>query len=290
MHKITCFWIFICIQTLGFSASARGLIVLADSVNFQTIANMVYGNAPDHRNELDIYLPKKHGPKTPMVVFIHGGFWSKGGKHQLPKPLIDLLVGQKGYAMASINYRFVKVGSNKYPTQMDDVSQALQFISSKADSLGYKKKSFALIGASAGAHLALMYAYANDSQKMTKTVVDIVGPTDLSDSTIRGRQGIADATISYFLGNPDAKAEIAKTSSPLFNLNKKSGVPTVIFHGENDELVDVHQAKNLHEKLRQLGIKTELNLYPNETHEMKKSLADVFIKTAAWLEKVYPNR
>jgi len=265
MRKITCFWVFICIQTLGFSASARGLITLADSVNFQTITNLVYGNAPDHRNELDIYLPKKHGPKTPMVVFIHGGFWSKGGKHQLPKPLI-------------------------YPTQMDDVSQALQYISSKADSLGYKKKSFALIGASAGAHLALMYAYANDSQKMTKTVVDIVGPTDLSDSTIRGRQGIADATISYFLGNPDAKAEIAKTSSPIFNLSKKSGVPTVIFHGENDELVDVHQAKNLHEKLRQLGIKTELNLYPNETHEMKKSLADVFIKTAAWLEKVYPIR
>ena len=73
-------------------------------------------------------------------------------------------------------------------------------------------------------------------------------------------------------------------------MSKKSGVPTVIFHGENDELVDVHQAKNLHEKLRQLGIKTELNLYPNETHEMKKSLADVFIKTAAWLEKVYPIR
>ena len=96
MRKITCFWIFICIQTLGISASARGLIVLADSVNFQTISNLVYGNAPDHRNELDIYLPKKRGPKTPMVVFIHGGFWSKGGKHQLPKPLIDLLVGQKG--------------------------------------------------------------------------------------------------------------------------------------------------------------------------------------------------
>ena len=95
MRKITCFWVFICIQTLGFSASARGLITLADSVNFRTIANLVYGNAPDHRNELDIYLPKKHGPKTPMVVFIHGGFWSKGGKHQLPKPLIDLLVGQK---------------------------------------------------------------------------------------------------------------------------------------------------------------------------------------------------
>ena len=102
MRKTTFFWVFIFIQTLGFSASARGRIVLADSSKFQTISNLVYGNAPDHRNELDIYLPEKHGAKTPMVVFIHGGFWSKGGKHQLPKPLIDLLVGQKGYAMARI--------------------------------------------------------------------------------------------------------------------------------------------------------------------------------------------
>ena len=69
MRKTTFFWVFIFIQTLGFSASARGRIVLADSSKFQTISNLVYGNAPDHRNELDIYLPKKHGAKTPMVVF-----------------------------------------------------------------------------------------------------------------------------------------------------------------------------------------------------------------------------
>ena len=290
MNKKIRFWVFLGVSFFLIPAWAFAEIAKADSSNFQLISNLVYGNAPDHRNELDIYLPSKHTKKTPMVVCSHGGFWSQGGQHQLPRPLIDLLVGKMGYSMASINYRFVKKGANKYPTQMDDVSQALQFLSNKADSIGYKKKSFALIGASAGAHLALMYAYANDPKKMTKTVVDIVGPTDLSDSITRGRQGIADATISYFLGNPDAKAEIAKTSSPIFQLTKKTGVPTIIFHGEDDELVDVRQAKNLHAKLSQLGIKTELVLYPKETHEMKKSLPDVFVKTADWLKKVYPVR
>jgi acetyl esterase/lipase len=272
-----------------FFQSLNGQVPNQDPAKYEIISNLSYGPAADHRNELDVYLPNNHSKKTPMVVFIHGGFWAKGGKQQLPKPLIDLLVGEKGYAMASINYRFVKAGANKYPTQMDDVVLAMNYLSNKADSLGYKKRSFAIIGASAGAHLALMYAYANDPQKMTKTVVDIVGPTDLADSVVRGRGGIADATISYFLGNSDPKAEIAKTSSPLFQLTKKTGVPTIIFHGENDELVDVHQAKNLHQQLNQLGIKTEMHLYPNETHEMKKSLPDVFIKTAAWLEKNYPK-
>jgi acetyl esterase/lipase len=254
---------------------------------YLSLPNIAYGNAPDQRNLVDIYLPKNHSKKTKMVVFIHGGFWTKGSKNQLPQPLIDLLVGQKSYAMASINYRYVKKDGNKYPTQLEDVGKALQYLSEKADSLGYKKNSFALIGASAGAHLALMQGFSQDPKHWVKTIVDIVGPTDLADPVVRGRQGIADATISYFLGNPNADASIAKEASPIQFISKKNKIPTIIFHGENDELVDVNQAKNLHQKLLDNGIKTEIVLYPNETHEMKKSLPDVFIKTAGWLEKVY---
>jgi acetyl esterase/lipase len=254
---------------------------------YLSLPNIAYGNAPDQRNLVDIYLPKNHSKKTKMIVFIHGGFWTKGSKNQLPQPLIDLLVGQKSYAMASINYRYVKKDGNKYPTQLEDVGKALQYLSEKADSLGYKKNSFALIGASAGAHLALMQGFSQDPKHWVKTIVDIVGPTDLADPVVRGRQGIADATISYFLGNPNADASIAKEASPIQFISKKNKIPTIIFHGENDELVDVNQAKNLHQKLLDNGIKTEIVLYPNETHEMKKSLPDVFIKTAGWLEKVY---
>jgi acetyl esterase/lipase len=255
--------------------------------SYLSLPNIAYGTAPDQRNLVDIYLPKNHSQKTKMVVFIHGGFWTKGSKSQLPQPLIELLVGQKSYAMASINYRYVKKDGNKYPTQQEDVSKALQYLSKKADSLGYKKNSFALIGASAGAHLALMQGFSQDPKHWIKTIVDIVGPTDLADPVVRGRQGIADATISYFLGNPNADAVIAKEASPIQYITKKNKIPTIIFHGENDELVDVHQAKNLHQKLLENGIKTEIVLYPNETHEMKKSLPDVFLKTAGWLEKVY---
>jgi len=255
--------------------------------NYISLLNISYGPAPDQRNLVDIYLPKNHSKKTKMVVFIHGGFWTKGSKSQLPQPLIDLLVGQKSYAMASMNYRYVKKDGNKYLTQQEDVGKALQFLSDKADSLGYKKNSFALIGASAGAHLALMQGFSQDPKHWIKTIVDIVGPTDLADPVVRGRQGIADATISYFLGNPNAEATIAKEASPIQFISKKNKIPTIIFHGEHDELVDVHQAKNLYQKLLDHGIKTEIVLYPNETHEMKKSLPDVFLKTAGWLEKVY---
>lgn len=249
--------------------------------------NLKYGDANENANLLDIYLPKNHNASTKLIIFIHGGFWSKGGKNQLPKPLINMLVKQKGYGMVSINYRLVKDDGNRFPAQIEDVTKAIAFLSKKGDSLAYNQNEFALLGASAGAHLALLYAYAFDTKKQIKTVIDIVGPTDLSDSLVRSNNELANITITRFLGESDPKAKIAHDASPIFHLSKESGVPTIIFHGENDEVVNVNQAKTLYQKLSSLGIQTQLELYPNETHEMKKSLMSVFAKMSVWLEKVY---
>lgn len=262
---------------------------VADSL-YDSYLNLSYGNAQENANLLDIYLPKNHNASTKLIIFIHGGFWSKGGKNQLPKPLINMLVTQKGYGMVSINYRLVKDNSNRFPAQIEDVRKAIEFLSKKGDSLAYNQNEFALLGASAGAHLALLYAYAFDTKKQIKTVIDIVGPTDLSDSLVRSNNELANVTITRFLGEANPKAKIAYDASPIFHLNKESGVPTIIFHGENDEVVNVNQAKTLYQKLTSLGIQAQIELYPNETHEMKKSLMSVFSKINLWLEKVYPSK
>ncbi|WP_435355710.1 alpha/beta hydrolase fold domain-containing protein [Emticicia sp. SJ17W-69] len=262
---------------------------LPDSL-YDSYLNLSYGNASENANLLDIYLPKNHSSSTKLIIFIHGGFWSKGGKNQLPKPLINMLVTQKGYGMVSINYRLVKENDNRFPAQIEDVSKAIEFLSKKGDSLAYNQNEFALLGASAGAHLALLYAYAFDTKKQIKTVIDIVGPTDLSDSLVRNNNELANITITKFLGESNPKAKIAHDASPIFQLSKESGVPTIIFHGENDEVVHVNQAKALYQKLTSLGIQTQIELYPNETHEMKKSLMSVFSTMSQWLEKVYPAK
>ncbi len=261
----------------------------ADSL-YNSYLNLQYGDASDNANLLDIFLPKNHNVSTKLIIFIHGGFWSKGGKNQLPKPLINLLVSQKGYGLVSINYHLVKEDGNRFPAQIQDVAKAIAFLSDKGDSLGYNKNEFTLLGASAGAHLALLYAYAFDSKKQIKTVIDIVGPTDLSDPEVRENNELANVTITKFLGEADPKAQIAHDASPIFHLSEQSGVPTIIFHGEKDEVVNVKQSKTLYNKLTTLGIKSQLELYPNETHEMKNSLMSVFSKIVVWLENVYPAK
>jgi dipeptidyl aminopeptidase/acylaminoacyl peptidase len=147
------------------------------------------------------------------------------------------------------------------------------------------------MGGSAGAHLAMLYAYKHDAKKQVKTVVNLWGPTDLTDKSIRPDGSDADNTVIRLLGTPDHKAQICVDASPLVHLTKETSVPTISFHGVEDPLVNVSQAENLHKKLQSLGTLSQLELYPKEKHGMSASAAvDVFSKMVAWLEKQYPAK
>lgn len=256
---------------------------------YTEILDVQYADAPGNDNLLDAYLPDNRNSNTKVIVYIHGGSWVQGDKKEFPKALIDELVGKRKYALASLNYRLVKDGKNTFPAPVEDVKKALAFIAANAAEYKYDGNSFALIGASAGAHLAMLYAYGYDSLKQVKTVVDIFGPTDLSDETVRQPGSESNAIIVNFLGTPDTAAKIVKEASPYFRLTGATGVPTIIFHGTADELVQVNQSEKLYKKLQDLGIPSQIKLYPGEKHELRPPVAaDVFAGMIAWLEQYYP--
>lgn len=259
--------------------------------SYQSLLDVSYGDAEGKQNLLDAFYPDNHNSNTKLIVYIHGGSWSRGDKREFPKQLIEELVGNRGYMVVSINYRLVKDGQNLFPAQIEDVKKALEFLSSKAKRYGFNGNEFALMGGSAGAHLAMLYAYKHDTKKQVKTVVNLWGPTDLTDKSIRPDGSDADNTVIRLLGTPDHKAQICVDASPLVHLTKETSVPTISFHGVEDPLVNVSQAENLHKKLQSLGTLSQLELYPKEKHGMSASAAvDVFSKMVAWLEKQYPAK
>lgn len=247
-----------------------------------------YGDADGTANLLDAYLPEDRDRNTKVIVYIHGGSWVQGDKTEFPRQLIEELVGKRKYALASLNYRLVKDGTNRFPAQIEDIKKALAFISANALEYTYDGNRYALIGASAGAHLAMLYAYGYDSLKQVKTVVDIFGPVDLGDENVRKPGLESNDIIVNFLGTADKDAPIVKRSSPYTYLTAASAVPTLIFHGKADELVNVGQSEKLYAKLQQLGIPSQMKLYPGEKHELRPPIAvDVFATMIAWLEKYY---
>ncbi len=258
---------------------------------YRELKNVKYGNAPDNQNTFDAYVPKDMRPGAKVIVYIHGGGWSGGDKAEFPKNLIEELVGKRGYVLASMNYRLVTDSSNRFPAQIEDVKKVLELISKNAKKYQYNGDAFALMGGSAGGLLAMLYAYGYDEKKQVKTVVDFWGPTDLTDKSVRADGSDANNTVIRFLGEKDVNAQITKDASPAYHLTQQTAVPTILFHGGKDPLVDVSQAKNLYKKLQDLNVATQLEIYPEEKHGVGPAAAiDVFAKMLAWLDKYYPSK
>ncbi|HZK63485.1 MAG TPA: glycerophosphodiester phosphodiesterase family protein [Puia sp.] len=256
---------------------------------YRKLSDIAYSKT-DPENVLDAYIPADY-ENARVIVYIHGGGWTGGDKSEFPKGMIDELVGKRKYIVVSMNYRLVKDGKNIFPAQIEDISKALALLSHNAKKYHYRGDEFALMGGSAGAHLAMLYAYGYDSARQIKTVVDFWGPTDLADKSVRADNKDADEKVVALLGVADPQAQICLDASPYYRLSKETGVPTILFHGGEDPLVNYTQAEKMYKKLLSLGIPTQYEFYPHEKHGMgPASAVDVFTKTMAWLDKYFPAR
>ena len=119
-------------------------------------ANVSYG--PHERNVLDLWLAKSDAP-TPLLVFIHGGGFSAGGKEQVAAPLIEDCL-KNGISVAAINYRLSP--EHHFPDHYMDSARAIQFLRSKAKEYNLDPNRVAATGGSAGAGTSLWIAFHDD--------------------------------------------------------------------------------------------------------------------------------
>jgi acetyl esterase/lipase len=110
--------------------------------------------------EGDLYLPKTRG-SVPALVAVHGGGWQQGARTAFQHCGPHLAT--QGYAVFAISYRFAKKGYKAFPQAVCDVIAAVQFVRGSAASFGIDPGRIALIGASAGAHLAALAALGGRS-------------------------------------------------------------------------------------------------------------------------------
>jgi acetyl esterase/lipase len=123
-----------------------------DAAGPTAIEDLSYGD--DKKQKYDLVLPES--PAKALVVIIHGGGWTSGGK-SLYRPTIRML-GTLGYAAASISYRLASDDTRAFPVGLADVRCAIRAVQARA---GIAKTI--LIGASAGGHLAAMVATEPDA-------------------------------------------------------------------------------------------------------------------------------
>lgn len=111
-----------------------------------------YGNDPMQR--LDFWRAKNVFTAAPLLVFVHGGGWSRGSKDNATGRWKAVHYPEQGYAFASINYRLVP--GNTVEDEAQDVANALKTLFTRAQALGIDKRRVVLMGHSAGAHLVAL--------------------------------------------------------------------------------------------------------------------------------------
>lgn len=252
----------------------------------QQIGDVPYGS--DSAQKMDVYLPAARTvAKTKVLVFIHGGSWSGGDKSEFDQAIVKLQSQLPDYAMFNINYRLSSRGANRYPVQSNDVKLALDFINKHAAGYMINPNKIGLIGASAGAHLALLQAYRFNKEGRIKAVVDLFGPTDLT--SLYNNHPFPDASRSVLVNllgtRPTTNATVYEVASPI-NFVSAQSPPTLIFHGGLDIINPIQQSLELQVKLTAANAKVELVTYAGEGHGWQgNNLADTYARVITFIRQ-----
>lgn len=234
-----------------------------------------YNNDTLKGHLLDIYLPANSKGKVPLVILVHGGGWVGNDKYSdigyMPNTLSALLNSQM--AVATIEYRFATEAV--FPAILQDCNKAVSFLYDQADTYHVDKNKFALIGFSAGGHLASLMGVTQNNKENNfyfpnsyrpihySAIVDFYGPIDLV--LMSGNEDGKSIEALLIGAAPLNRPDLAKAASPITYLDKNDP-PFLIFHGEKDDLVSNKQSKLFSAWLKYYGVEHELNIVKDAPH------------------------
>lgn len=233
----------------------------------RVVSNRTYASPPRGALLLDLYLPVEPATSPlPVVMWIHGGGWTKGAKEQCPL----VWLAAEGYAVVSIDYRLLHVAT--WPAQIDDCRAAVRWLRSQAATYGLDASRIIAAGGSAGAHLAALLGTAQSDDPRVQGVIDYFGPSDLltMPSNVpgpqRGDEVLARSNGARMLGGiVRDRAELARQASALHQVSADDP-PFLILHGDRDEQVPLDQSGRLHAALRAAGVASTLVVVPGAAH------------------------
>ncbi|MEJ8818436.1 alpha/beta hydrolase [Lacibacter sp. H407] len=259
-----------------------------DAITAQTLLNVKYGT--DIKQSMDVYLPSgRSAASTPVLILIHGGGWVEGNRTDLNAFVDTLKRRAPQYAIFNISYRLVANGQNLFPSQEMDVKAAVEFIFSKRDEYKISDR-FGLMGASAGAHLALLHAYKYITPVKAKAVVSFFGPTELVQMYNNPPNPLIPLLLTSVTGGtPSSNPGIYQQSSP-FNFVTNTSTPTLLLHGGLDIVVAPSQSTILQNKLNTVAVPNQFVLYPGGGHGDWDAATyhDAFNKVDAFLKIHHP--
>ena len=222
-------------------------------------------------------------------MLIHGGFWRARYKLRLADRLAADLAG-RGFAVWNLEYRRLGWRSGGgWPQTFEDLAAGI-------DELGRLEEPLDLarvyaIGHSAGGHLALWAAARRDlpagapgaePRIRLAGAVAQAGVTDLREAA---RLGLSNGVVRRLVGGPPGKLPGRYDAASPVELIP-TGVPSLLVHGEADDVVPVALSRAYAERAAAAGDPCELVTLPGVGHmEHLDPASAAWPPVVDWLER-----
>lgn len=253
------------------------------------LENVAYGEHA--RQKMDVYLPKTRSKDSPILLIIHGGFWTEGDKSDFAEIQTQLFA--MGIASVNMNYRYVS-STNDVNGLMSDIRQAIDHLKAHSDEWNISLKSLHLAGYSAGGHMALLYGYHARRENEVKSVISISGPAVFDEGFINSpllQNPKIKSSLEWLTGSPlpehvlDPNFEKYRLASPY--TYREKAIPTLFIHGINDEVVPYRQSWELKNMLVYYQIPSKLITLQEAGHDVSANPLHIFqilIEIPAWIQ------
>ncbi|MBO5060519.1 MAG: alpha/beta hydrolase [Clostridia bacterium] len=213
---------------------------------------------------LTAYIPDNKTSAAAVVIFPGGGY---AGRAEHEGSGYAEFLAENGITAFVVDYR---VFPHRFPLPLSDARRAVRTVRFNAENYGIDKNKIAVMGSSAGGHLAAMVStyyepiefentdeidkedFIPNAQILCYPVIELLG---------KGIGHIGSG--KNLLG--DMLAEMGEELSPNLIVSEKTP-PAFIWHTFDDNVVNVINSLDYAKALKEKGILSECHIFPNGPH------------------------
>lgn len=228
---------------------------------------------------LNAYIPKNKNTDYAVVIF-PGGAYLRRAEHEGAG--YAQFLANNGITAFVCDYR---VSPHEFPLPLLDARRAVQLVRSMADEYGIDKRKVAVMGSSAGGHLAALVSTYFDEITYEKN--DEIDTEDYIPNAqilcypviklVSKKEGAHIASAKFLLG--DKAMDMGEELTPEYIISEKTP-PCFIWHTFDDREVSVVNSIDYVKQLRKHNVSSELHIFPHGEHGL--GLAEGEKHTAQW--------
>jgi len=286
-----------------------GSVPAAEEPGYERIRDVIYGRRAGLALTLDVFQPKAKANGIGLVMIVSSGYHSSPDAIQ---PILGTELLKRGYTIFAVVH-----GSQPHftvPDMIADVNRAVRFVRHNSKQYGIDPDRLGAGGASSGGLLSLMLGTAGAAgepkaadpidrlSSKVQAVACFYPPTDFLNYGKPGQELLGprphriDFRAAYdfrFIDKesgvfthptePEKLRVLGRSISPIYFVDKKSA-PTLIVHGDKDDLVPIQQAESIMAKFKEAGVKSRLIVKEGAGHGWPTIVLDIAL-LADWYDQ-----